>query len=257
MNPKNCLSFWFPYLLAADLPVPRTEIVRMDQPAMAAAYNLVFDSVDPGDKLDAFFAELTAAANRIGYPCFLRSGQTSGKHNWKNTCYLAEQAYIRRQVFNIIEYGEMASFMGLPFDVWAVRELLPVKPIGVCEGYGGMPVVREFRCFVDGGELECVHCYWPLESLSEGGFTADVAEGWYERFSDPGRGRSAIETLATRAGSILGGRWSVDCLQTERGWFITDLAVAEESWHWPGCVNAPKPKERTIIKRKEMSDEQD
>jgi hypothetical protein len=29
----------------------------------------------------------------------------------------------------------------------------------------------------------------------------------------------------------------VDILETKRGWFVTDMAEAGKSWHWPGCKN--------------------
>ena len=44
--------------------------------------------------------------------------------------------------------------------------------------------------------------------------------------------------LATKAGRALGGSWSVDILETARGWFITDMAEADRSFHLPDCPNA-------------------
>lgn len=32
--------------------------------------------------------------------------------------------------------------------------------------------------------------------------------------------------------------WSVDVLETRRGWFVTDMAEAARSFHWPGCEHA-------------------
>ena len=53
-----------------------------------------------------------------------------------------------------------------------------------------------------------------------------------------------IETLVKCAGcAVGGGRWSVDALETERGWYITDLAQAHVSHHWEGCpVNEKRMK---------------
>ena len=31
------------------------------------------------------------------------------------------------------------------------------------------------------------------------------------------------------------GSWSVDVLETDRGWCVTDMAEAEGSFHWPEC----------------------
>lgn len=52
--------------------------------------------------------------------------------------------------------------------------------------------------------------------------------------------------LASRAGKAVGGAWSVDILETTRGypnrWYVTDMAVAEDSWHWPECPNSTTDK---------------
>ncbi len=44
-----------------------------------------------------------------------------------------------------------------------------------------------------------------------------------------------IRSLASRAGAAIGGAWSVDILETTRGWFVTDMAEAHKSYHWPTC----------------------
>ena len=37
---------------------------------------------------------------------------------------------------------------------------LPTMPLAVCTRYGGMPMCREFRCFVADAEVRCMHPYW-------------------------------------------------------------------------------------------------
>jgi hypothetical protein len=183
-----------------------------------------------------FIQELDAARKRIGGDCFLRTGQGSGKHNWSRTCFLPETANAPDHVAELVEWSALVDMMGLPADVWCVREMLPTSPIGVCPGYGGMPVCREFRFFAEAGNVMCFHPYWPLNALQEGGFTGDVSEGWYEdfcRLDDPEPGRHAqFASLAVP------GAWSIDILETKRGWFVTDMAVAKQSYHWPECPKA-------------------
>jgi hypothetical protein len=181
-----------------------------------------------------FVSELQEAADQIGYPAFLRTGQGSGKHQWSRCCYLAKRDMVADHVVNLVEWSHMVDMMGLPTDVWCVREMLPVKPIGVCERYRGMPVVKEFRFFVRDGKIVCRHPYWPLDALNEGGFAADVPEGWYEEFC---RIPDEVEPLAARVAQAFAGdgAWSVDLLETDRGWYVTDMAEAERSFHFPGC----------------------
>ena len=150
--------------------------------------------------------------------------------------------HIPRHVFAIAEFSEIADIIGIPWDVWVVREFLPTIPLGVCERYGGMPVCREFRFFVNGSHVLCSHGYWPLDSLNEGEFAADVPEGWYDEFCKLPTDCD-LNSLASKAGAALVGSWSIDILETKRGWFITDAAMAAMSWHWPDCPNNPRKKE--------------
>ncbi len=40
---------------------------------------------------------------------------------------------------------------------------------------------------------------------------------------------------------MLEGDWSIDWLwTTDRGWVLTDMAVAEQSFHWLDCEYCPK-----------------
>lgn len=256
---KTCLSYWFPKVEAAGLLVPKTRIVSFTDYDTARGMFRIIDGSPLDSAALAFMMRLTEAVVEIGCPCFLRTGQTSGKHSWKDTCYLKSPGNLLQHVGNLIEFSECADFMGLAWNVWAVRELLPTLPVCTLPRYGDMPLCREFRCFVHGGTLLCIHPYWPRRSVEEGfpwkldGKTDDVwgmpdehelpsdFDAIYERVSSIGyEAQEEVIRLATRAGSAVGGRWSVDILDTSRGWCVTDMAEMDKSWHWPECVNAPK-----------------
>ena len=229
----TCMSYWLPRLEAADLPVPRTILVPMPRWAYADMFN-VFDGKPLEGPANAFLRELGAAATEIGYPAFLRTGMTSGKHSWSRTCYLTDPARLLEHVANLVEFSECVSFVGLSCEWWAVRELLPTMPRAVCPRYEGMPVCREFRCFVADGEVRCMHPYWPAEALEWGG--VEDPEAVATRLAQCPDERD-VRALAARAGAAVGGAWSVDVLETRREWFVTDMAEAGNSWHWPGCPN--------------------
>lgn len=242
------MSYWFPKLLAAGLPVPRTEIVHMPDEMRSTIFS-VFDGKPLPKETQPFFAELRAAIDRIGSPCFFRTGQTSGKHDWKRTCYVADPAAIEQHVLALVEFSECAGFMGLPWDVWCVREMLPTKPVMIADRYGDMPVCREFRYFVRDGKVICSHPYWPLQALVEGTDNCPSnLRRLYEAISEPPgllffmreepEPSPSLEELAATAGKTVGGDWSVDILETERGWFVTDMAIAQNSYHWDGCDKA-------------------
>lgn len=233
---KTALSYWFPKLEAARLPVPRTIMLSMPGLAMAAIWK-AFDGQDgtPEERsaADRFVDDLKLAAEQVGYPIFLRTDHTSGKHEWEKTCFVASPDDIKQHVFDIVQFSECCGLLGLPWDRWAVREFLPTIPLGVCPDYGNMPICREFRFFVEDDAIRCHHPYWPKESLVQGGVNP---EPFYAKLCHLRPGDYAdLSDLARAAGRAVGGAWSVDILQTRRGWFVTDMAEAEKSFHWEGC----------------------
>lgn len=222
---KNCLSYWFP-LIETVVPTPRTEIIRSED------LTEILDGEIP-DGWGELLAAINVARGKLGPDVFLRTGQGSGKHQWSETCFVTETANIAKHVAALVEWSEMVDFMGLPANVWCVREMLPTSPIGVCEHYRGMPVCREFRFFVESGETKCWHPYWPLGAINKGGLAGDFPFGWYDEFcrlDDPEPRR-----LAEAVSNAVPGAWSVDVLETKRGWFVTDMAEAARSFHWPEC----------------------
>lgn len=230
---QNCLSYWFPLLQGAGLPVPRTEIVRCE-----SDLSPLLDGDDPDGYIE-FLEALESAGGRIGFPCFLRTGQTSNKHDWNKSCYVKRPDVLPVHVANLVEFSALADFLGLPTNVWAVRELLPTMPLGVCERYGGMPVCKEFRFFVRDGKIQCWHPYWPLPTLIEGGFVANVNRDCYEHLCYPGNGERKLRLLAISTADVLPGYWSVDILETKRGWKITDCALGDQSFHCLDCEHCP------------------
>lgn len=256
---RTCLSYWFPKIEAAGLPVPKTKIVSFTDYATHQGIGRMFDGKEPDAAGKTFLDRLTDAVNEIGCPCFLRTGQTSNKHNWKNTCYLESPDDLPQHVYNLMEFSEIADMIGLEWNVWVVRELLPTTPICALPRYGDMPLCREFRCFVDGGEILCVHPYWTRASVEQGfpwkkdGPVDDVL-GMPTEYELPddfdflynqsrmlsNKEHDEVTCLAQTAGAAVGGRWSVDVLDTTRGWFVTDMAEMDKSFHWPGCANAAK-----------------
>jgi hypothetical protein len=235
LNP-NALSYWFPRLEVAGLPVPKTIMVDMPKDVWWSIYcGMHGEESEPAD-MTAFLGAVRAAGDELGWPCFLRSDHTSHKHNWRGSCFLDRGADIAQHVYDIAEFSEMVGFMvGMSWDRWAIREMLPVRHLGYCRGYGDMPVVREFRFFVTDGNVDCWHPYWP-ESALRSGFCEYLSDADYADVAAVSD-LSPLTELASSAGAAVGGSWSVDILDTERGWVVTDMAIAKQSYHWEGCPN--------------------
>jgi hypothetical protein len=124
--------------------------------------------------------------------------------------------------------------------------MLDVQPVVTLERYGGLPVVPQLRAFIGEGDVLCAHSYWPMQWVADG-----LSEEQKERLD--ARGMSDI-TL-TLAGSVAldafypamkllreiakafaaDGRWSVDLLETRRGWVAVGMAPAYLSWHDADC----------------------
>lgn len=229
MTSKNCLSHWFPLIEAAGAPVPATSITRITRDEQRDIFR-VFDG-EKSEFIETLAQRLETMATPLGRPFFLRTGQGSGKHNWKNCCCVDGSKSLTHHIGSLIEWSECAGFMGLPWDVWVVREMLPTNPLFRCSRYGDFPVVREFRVFVDGPRV-CYHVpYWPDGAVEEG--KPDSLD-WQDQLNIANGATEAewqaIDDLASRCGAACGGQWSVDVLDTARGWFVTDMAVAERSY---------------------------
>ena len=233
---RNCLSYWFPKLQDAGVSVPRTEIIRT---------NIKLECLCDGEipeGFDDFRRSLEEAAVKIApldSPLFLRTGQGSGKHDWKNCCYLTAASKLADHVRSLVEWSHMVDFIGLPHDVWCVREYLPVEPVAVLPRYGDMPLVRELRGFIENGKVVCVHNYWPAKAIVQGGGTEEEAKRATVFINAVGCTEPAAIDLIHEVAAAFAdnGSWSVDVLQTKRGWFVTDMAEAGRSFHWEGCEN--------------------
>jgi hypothetical protein len=223
--------------------VPRTEIVTTD----VELWKLLVPSEEPAPiGYQAFLDDMEAAVARIGTkPIFLRTGHLSGKHDWQSTCFVEEtnepfRAVLSRHITALTEWSEMVDMMGLPTKVWAVRELLPLHSLFTA--YNGMPIAREFRLFIEGGRVYCVHAYWPERAVEDGRpSTPDWRELYKSLFQLDGDEAYALMSIGIEVGKAFAddGPWSLDLAQHKDGsWYAIDMAPAEISFHWDGCLGA-------------------
>lgn len=232
----NDLGYWYPRLVAnaPKLPMPSTTIVRTDLPLLEL---LDGNCPDPA-AYDAFLAELQQAGDLAGWPCFLRTGHTSGKHDWAETCDWRDRDKASWHVHRLVEYSACADMFGLPLGTWAVRERIPVVPLFHCQAYGGMPVVPEWRLFVDGAKVVHTQPYWPHDALAAG---RPTASNWLAVITgaEESLGRQdvvgVLESLARAAvAAVGGGYWSVDLLWSAvtGSWWLTDMADGARSYRY-------------------------
>lgn len=227
----NSLDFWFPPLEQAGLPVPRTVIVRTSNDLTP-----VLDGLLP-DGFELLVEQLKLAGQAVGGPpFFLRTGHGSGKHGWKDTCYVDDLDAVGWHVAALVEWSCTVDLLGLPTEVWAARQLIDTVPL--FHAFERMPITREFRLFVRDDQVEHVQAYWPADAIARGGHPDD--QDWQTKLEQASvlldDERTLLIELAARAVSAVGGGfWSVDMLEDRAGsWWLTDMAEGDKSFRYGG-----------------------
>ena len=218
--------------------MPKTTLIM--HPNIIIGKPISYDPLDgkPEPAFDTMLEKVKEAAAEIGYPVFIRSDGTANKHDWKNSCYVESEDQLRSHICNILEMTAM-TMAGLSFNGVAVREFLELD-WKFKAFYGEMPIAREFRMFVKDGVCECMHPYWPPASIQRASI-----DNWYEVLTEMQTIKNSTEgseltLLAEKVGESIAGHWSIDlCQLKDKRWFMTDMAVAEDSYHWGTCPNAP------------------
>ena len=230
---KNCLSYWFPILKSTGLPVPRTEILSTNVELLRLC-----DGQKP-EGYDQFIADLTAMCIGIGTPVFLRTGQTSGKHYWNETCHVTDLAKLPQHVYQLVEFSATADMCGLDDDVWVAREFIPMYSL--FEWFPGkMPINRERRYFIRDGKVVCHHAYWPKDAFGdfdEKPAPKSILKKLGILNSETASEVAELTAMADTAAKAFDGYWSLDFSQDAKGkWWAIDMAIGERSYHWPGCT---------------------
>lgn len=242
-SPKFCCNaeYWLP-TAQKHAPTPKTIIVPVKHELM-----FLCDGITPKG-YDELLKNIENAVNEIGWPAFIRTGQTSNKHSWKYTCGGCKSpADLPRIIGNLTEISGMAD---LPLVCFMVREMLPTKPIFLA--FEDMPVTREFRFFAENGEITHIQPYWPEDALlmrkrewddpntERKPYVKDDVPDWKDKLS-------LMSALSTQEYGMLAemskaiskelplpqGGWSIDWLQDSNGkWWLTDMAVEILSYRW-------------------------
>jgi len=227
---KTSLLYWWPRVKDLGIPVPKTHIMPVDWRVIVPAFD--------GEPLSLeFLSELREAAEVIGFPLFLRTDLQSGKHGWKDTCYIPDESYLQRNMLGVVEENECGACMfGPQFEALVFREFLQLETS--FKAFREFPVNRERRYFVENGKILCHHPYWPEFAIE--GHTD--AEGWRERLAilneEPDSEVGFLSEYACKVSSALPGFWSVDLAKAKDGmWYLIDMALGRESFHWKGCHN--------------------
>lgn len=225
---KNAISYWYPRISQVEPNTPRTFWKIFDYDFLE-----VLDGA-PVKLLKPLVSWVQEKAQEVGYPCFIKTGVFSGKHFWKDTCYLESQHRILYQIHALIEHSCLACTLGLPTNEWVIRQLLSVKP--AFYAFNSMPITKERRYFVRDGRVECCHPYWPESAIRNPSIPNWKNELKKINIMDDEE-INFLTKKTEKIGSIMDGYWSVDWLWVEKynKWFLIDMADGDRSFHWSSC----------------------
>lgn len=228
MNRNSALR-WLPAITEAGLPVPKTIIV----PYKHHLCMPIFDG-EHSDEFDRLSSAVMDAAREIGFPVFIRTDLTSAKHSGPDA-YKIEADGQNRPIAETLEDTEMKTWLEREgAQAFLVREFLNLN--APFTAFHGLPIAREFRFFANENGVKCWHGYWPEYTID--GYQPSC-EDWRDKLAEISATPKAPELwyMAVEAAKACGGGdWSVDfCQDVDGKWWCPDMAVAADSYHWPGC----------------------
>lgn len=237
LEEESSMLYWYPKI-KDFLRTPKTVFLPVSTEEHHRMVKSLGETPIPKDIRERIYRK----ADKIGYPLFLRSDQGSGKHQWRDTCYVQNRKSLIPHVASLIEWHECAGIMGLWWDALVFREVLPLE--SKFTAFAGMPVSRERRVFVRDGVVECIHPYWVKESIDTY-FPDTLPDDWEERLDylncmscDE---NEQLSSMGKIFGEELPGYWSVDFAYDIYGyWWLIDAARGELSWHPAECQYCPE-----------------
>ena len=251
---ESSMSYWWPKIKDLDVPQPRTIRVPVEEKPM-------IDLIDGGPIPN--LGEMELAVKDIGSPTFVRNNVTSGKHDWKDSCFLDNPDELPRRVYGVTDYTLMATMGEIKIDAMFFREFIPLEHVGFSCFPGRMPISKEVRCFVRNGALECRHPYWfdgvfekeeEMETaarrhrkemgMDDMGSDDPLPADWRAKLKKANRltadDNDAIMSHLFKIMPHFDGYWSVDFVKGIDGeWYLIDMARGEVSYHYEDCDHAP------------------
>ena len=224
---KVSLSYWFPILEATGVRVPKTEWWETD-----ADFWPWVDG-EESKSANAFIDDLRQRLRERGYPVFLRTGHTSAKHSWKDSCYVENEDRLGRCVWGLIEFSLM-QMPSLPLNTWVIRGFLDLD-VHFNAFYGDMPIATERRYFIEGGAVVCSHPYWPADAFEN----TKKSDNWQLELEAMNaiQAPPSVRADSEHISASFEGAWSLDWARHKDGsWYAIDMAPARVSYHWPQCV---------------------
>jgi len=232
---RSSMDYWYPKIKV--LPIPQPKTLRVNNRIEETTWYKMLDG-NRNSEIDLLINRIQKACKKIGYPVFLRTDHFSGKHDWKNTCYIEKKEDIGKHLWNLVEANFVAGMFGeLPISSFYVREYVQMNNLFKAF-WGKLPINPEIRLFID-KEYICHHWYWIEDAIA---VSRTDTENWRTILSDAKKKAkidlplAQIKEIAKMVGKVITGYWSVDLCQSINGeWYLIDMAAGELSWHPEEC----------------------
>jgi hypothetical protein len=234
MMNKNSLLYWYEKTKSIkEIPQPETEIYEIPDSHLS---HIVKECIPK--EIGERSLEIIRDSN-IDFPLFLRTDLASGKHSWKDSCYVEREKDLSRHIYEVVKANLLASPLGLPFEALVFREYIPLE-YRFRAFWGEMPIAKERRIFIKNGEIQCSHPYWFEDAILSPSIST-----WKKELNDLNflskKDRETLDRYAIIITKHFRGYWSIDFAKSEdECWYLIDMAKGEDSFHFIDCEFCPK-----------------
>ncbi len=227
---------WWEAVKNLKIPMPPTIIVKLNHNQKVEVQKLYCG----GQLSDETEQLLKSNASKIGYPLFMRTDQTSCKHDWEDTCFVETEDMLVKRLYRLMEENSTLDMMGLPVDAIVFREYIPMAT--VFKAFHGMPVNPERRFFAEDGKIISNRAYWIEPAIRFRKGTEEPSD-WKEKLAEINADieeqellilEEQVKIISKALTKEIGGAWSIDfCKGADGIWYFIDTAPSEVSWHPP------------------------
>lgn len=238
---KNSMFYWYPIIRELDIPQPLTRMYKFNFEE--------FSTIQSEEGIPtSIYDNCLKFAEFVGFPLFMRTDNSSCKHGWESTCYVPDKESLKKHIYDLLEYSMMQGWMSYVDRGLAFREFLKLNTKFTAFS-GNFPVNKERRYFIRDGKVECHHPYWyppAIENPSISNWEKVLDDLNYETEAEIKR----LTKYAEIVGRFFDGYWSVDfAMGSDAHWYMIDMAIGEDSFHWLECENCPDEMKKKYAKR--------